>query len=666
MDDNFAWLEQPTHEPALYLKRLAIYDDPKKVPFREVPFRRGLNIVWAIEPTHAQAQGWRAAGHGVGKTSLCLLLRYCLGDESPNTTKLRKELASNFPKGGVALIVDIQGQSHIVYRSFKYRNSDRVVHGETLTELWSHEPAIDATDFFDSLTPTLLHNASCARVPETDQPLEWRHLLAWLARDQEARFKSFYAWREGEGIGLSRSRQDPPILLRSVLGLMSSEEGKLLRQLASAKQALEATTQDTQTLLRESDLIKARIEAELRDLDPQLVDLPLHAPDLFSPSLMAALGEKDAELNASLEEWQNRYRTQEEERQEIFRSLHPLEEEYHRIDQRLKRAEAARARNEKEFSRLTSELDRLKALGSDCQEACIPFKECTHVQDRIQKLELPNIQDSLKKRALQAQMEEVGQYVDRYQRALASKHDDINLYKQKNKALDSKQNQQLRIRDTIIERAARFMNLRAELERWESTQGSEYRRQLVQTAAQHEQQHRNDIARLELPLQKIRQSLNSHEKKLESIMQCLTECLLGDDFFGSLEPQSDERPFGISAHGGEAYRVLEILLGDLSCLFYSVGNTSAFPGILIHDCPREADMGPKLYEEYVTLVAAAERHCEKLGNEVPFQYIITTTTPPPEALSDSEKVVLKLHPEVDKELLFRQKLVVEEQRTTTG
>ena len=77
-------------------------------------------------------------------------------------------------------------------------------------------------------------------------------------------------------------------------------------------------------------------------------------------------------------------------------------------------------------------------------------------------------------------------------------------------------------------------------------------------------------------------------------------------------------------------------------------------------------MGPKLYEEYVTLVAAAERHCEKLGNEVPFQYIITTTTPPPEALSDSEKVVLKLHPEVDKELLFRQKLVVEEQRTTTG
>ena len=60
-------------------------------------------------------------------------------------------------------------------------------------------------------------------LPGTNQPLEWRHLLAWCIREQRTRFDGFYHWREGEGLGFKRSRRDPPLLVGSVLGLVDQE-----------------------------------------------------------------------------------------------------------------------------------------------------------------------------------------------------------------------------------------------------------------------------------------------------------------------------------------------------------------------------------------------------------------------------------------------------------
>ena len=69
--------------PRLWFERLAIFSEPgDEHVIRSVPLRRGLNIIWAKEPTAGSAKGSRAAGHGVGKTSLCLLLRLCMGDTS--------------------------------------------------------------------------------------------------------------------------------------------------------------------------------------------------------------------------------------------------------------------------------------------------------------------------------------------------------------------------------------------------------------------------------------------------------------------------------------------------------------------------------------------------------------------------------------------------------
>ncbi len=47
-------------------------------------------------------------------------------------------------------------------------------------------------------------------LPGSNQPLKWRHLLAWCIRDQHKRFDGFYNWRDGEGMGFTRPRRDQP------------------------------------------------------------------------------------------------------------------------------------------------------------------------------------------------------------------------------------------------------------------------------------------------------------------------------------------------------------------------------------------------------------------------------------------------------------------------
>jgi len=46
------------------------------------------------------------------------------------------------------------------------------------------------------------------------------------------------------------------------------------------------------------------------------------------------------------------------------------------------------------------------------------------------------------------------------------------------------------------------------------------------------------------------------------------------------------------------------------------------PAFLVHDSPREADLGEAIYHRLFRLV----RSFERLGDDPPFQYIITTTS----------------------------------------
>jgi hypothetical protein len=159
-------------------------------------------------------------------------------------------------------------------------------------------------------------------------------------------------------------------------------------------------------------------------------------------------------------------------------------------------------------------------------------------------------------------------------------------------------------------------------------------------------------ARLEA--RKSQQSKRSDD--LKALAGTVGERMLGSPGHARFVPGDEYRPFGISK-GGEAYQVLEVLLGDVVCLIDSATSAdSHHPGFLVHDCPREADMSELLYREFFMAAAEAAEQLSSPGG-TPIQFIVTTTSAPPGDLQSNRHVVLELEAGVDEKLLFRRELL---------
>jgi hypothetical protein len=106
---------------------------------------------------------------------------------------------------------------------------------------------------------------------------------------------------------------------------------------------------------------------------------------------------------------------------------------------------------------------------------------------------------------------------------------------------------------------------------------------------------------------------------------------------------------------GQALRTSATVLGfDIACLIASVAGTGQFPRLLIHDSPREADMEEAMYNRLFLLLRDLE---SRFHNRAPsFQYIVTTTTPPPRHLPRDPYVRMELDGRTGDGLLLRQRL----------
>ena len=176
---------------------------------RTIELHPGLNIVWAREPDSALASGLASAGHGVGKTSLCLLLRYVLGDDASAISALREKAVAAFPKGGIVARVHIDGVAWLAFRPYGAYSHSIAKQCDALAQLFDADTSNDFQGYLSSLERASIGRLTAKTLPGTNQPLEWRHLLAWCIRDQKTRFDGFFHWRDGEGLGFRRSPSAP-------------------------------------------------------------------------------------------------------------------------------------------------------------------------------------------------------------------------------------------------------------------------------------------------------------------------------------------------------------------------------------------------------------------------------------------------------------------------
>ncbi|OZI33367.1 hypothetical protein CEK29_21130 [Bordetella genomosp. 5] len=622
---------------------------------RTIDLHPGLNIVWAKESASNDASGLASAGHGVGKTSLCLLLRYVLGDDAPTIATLRSKAAGSFPKGGVAAKVHVDGAFWLVFRPYGSHSRSMAAQCDALDQLLDGTAPNDFDGYGRALEQFSIGQLAAPTLPGTNQALEWRHLLAWCIREQRTRFDGFYHWREGEGLGFKRSRRDPPLLVGSVLGLVDQELDRLLRDIEAKQKQVDQCKERIPELERAPAFALAHADRQLRQKVRAEEDEPVFATTVgesVESRVQAAL--QKAELDER--RWEMEVVQAEEALAMEQVRLYELTKARDRAELDAGIAKSLVSANQADFARLTKLREQLEGLdGSRCEHGDVEFSACHHIQERKCAVNMTWFQDG---RQVKANAAELAKRHEARKREFDSAMQEVADHA---KRISGRKTElgQLRVRIATSESARTLLK-----QSWDELQAKHARRNqggdTAELVAARKQLQEFEAALGSLRAAEVsrRSQQSSRVDAIKALTATVSARLLGAAGYARFIPGHEVRPFEV-ARGGEAYQVLEVLLGDIVCLLDSaVSKASKHPGFLVHDCPREADMSELLYREFFLAAAEAAEQLSESGM-APFQFIVTTTSAPPKKLGGAPHVVLELAPGADEALLFKRQLAPE-------
>lgn len=650
--------------PKVHLKRIAIFTSPS-LPLqigRDIPFHRGLNIVEGVElPDDAgvdAAHPVTLSGHSVGKTTLCRLIRYCLGEGTYGNKGAMSRIENAFPEGWVAMELTLGGEAWAVRRPIGKSGNSMAAPGLTIEALFALEPKDNKyAAYTKRLKSATMDRLAAAHPPNSQKPYEWRHLLAWLTRDQEARFQSLHEWRSarsGSGpLGFDKRKEDALYLIRLVLDLLPEEELKLATQLAQTEHELEAVKGRISELGREPEFQLREHERGLRAIvgegngDDDDFDLLRISP------LFLRRGELNAEvdrLRVSIEklEWRMaRLRdgiASYDEQRQVFRSA---------IEIDLLRMEPTGERYPEDEN-----LALLRSVrGKFCEYGDIAFMECSYVKQRLESL--GNIVDFKKAQEEKRDAEATAQALRSLERK-REEHDqivvlieglrgDLELIRiEREEQANSLTDQQVLLHRLEYHAAQRNEAL-------DLMEGRKANTALHQ-AKQRSEVFQEQIERSREQLEAFQNLQKEQRDAIGKIYDRLIKSALSDTYSGTLHMYKGELSFQIREEtglSGEAVETLAIVLADVAAMMAACEGIGHHPRFLLHDSPREADLDRHIYDRY--LRAMWKLTTDHGGKDAaPFQYIVTTTSRPPAEVQGA--ICLKLQARPESHMLFGKRL----------
>ena len=227
-------------EPRLWIRRLVIWSEPGEI-LREITLRPGLNIVWAPDPTDhpAESEDHAIPGHGSGKTLLCRLLRYCLGESRFAPQQQRKKIVAAFPNGLVGAEIMVNGTQWAVVRPIGISRKHFAMQDASLESVNEDVAPTGMDPFLAAVATTILSDDVADLVPGDDRLSAWLVALAWLARDQECRFNKPLEWRSADSDSGSPARvlsaQQHLDAVRALTGALDPDETKLRAETAKVE-----------------------------------------------------------------------------------------------------------------------------------------------------------------------------------------------------------------------------------------------------------------------------------------------------------------------------------------------------------------------------------------------------------------------------------------------
>jgi hypothetical protein len=609
--------------PKLWVRRLVIWRAPNEI-IRDVPLRRGLNIIWSPDSLEENSP----IGHGGGKTTFCRLLRFCLGEDVYAPPELRARISRVFPQGHVGAEIMLDGKLWIVVRSLG-RKRDFVQEGGQLREAFLDgvkptgiEPLINA------LTESIL-GVSKDLVPASVGPDgAWLALLPWMTRDQECRFSRALEWRSPDSDSHSPavSRDDRLLIVRAAIGALSSGEVATLAEEETQASELEK--------LRSR---QARLEWQIESARQDIVDSLFTADELSDAPLDIEIWRSKAaeKLAAALNlpgrkragDVQAMRRARDAAKDELDRLIARDGDLKNRVETKEKLVSIIRSELPEAYAELNREGNPVcpvckvlidNALAEGCGISAIKC-DVHALQEGIQQRKITVRETERDISVLRNERRNLKQALTAAKKTFADAQRDLDTVED---AYDA---------STEAVRAAQ--RLQERIEAFDTLVGK-------QTST------RTQLQGAEADLKKSRQALSAYREASSKTIQQLSGKFnmvlreLVPDVLGTTKVDAEGLHLNVEWGGLRSTAALEslkVVVFDLAALVLSMEQTLPLPGLLVHDSPREADLSANVYARLFAVAARMEG-----GPDACFQYVLTTTTSPPQAFQSGECLRLSI------------------------
>lgn len=661
----------PSSTPKLWFKRIVLYKSLQPLAvIREIKLHRGLNIIEG-KSSHNPALAnnpMAMAGHSVGKTTFCRILRYCLGEQHFSTESGEERLKASLPYSWVGAELEIEGTPWAVLRPLGVQKAQSSAQMEASIEelIATTEKGSGYFEFrqeLDKLLPSHVHH------PEITY--KWEHLLSWLARDQECRLRKFEVWRDSDSDsdspGFRKTKKHPIHLVRGMLDLLAPEESEWSHTLSDLLARQKNLEEQQRIAGQEADYFYNTASKRLAEFIGEFPDtradstLRLDGPNMLAGTLLSKLRADYGELEKQLEETdRNLFKEQ--------RYVANAQDRKRQIDaQRTATPPASQpvvAKPKTEYEEKKEILEERTAQIKDGGECLLvnqlPLSLCSHLAAYMKELEdvervisLPAEQQKRVFTQMDAQRRE------RIQAIIKQQEDAEAVLQEALRRAVFYENER---KDTLKKLSA----LDGEMERLNrAVQDFQYAEKLGAGGIQDTkmQQYREDLEKIDSEIHHAKNQLEYYQAQsakkdqgLQSLFDEIVRRVLKADYSGSVITSAEDFTPQIrqgSAISGAAVESLSFVLMDIVSMLSASRGMGHHPGFLMHDSPREADLDIAPYHSLFTELAAITDETGGKDN-APFQYIITTTTEPPKELAELTRLSLAAHPE--EMMLFAQRL----------
>jgi hypothetical protein len=642
-------------EPRLWIRRLRLWHDfsvDDASLGRSIEFMRGLNIVSSpAGPTADHV----STGHAAGKTLLCRQIRYCLGEDTFADPDDTAAIRRHFPNGGVGAEVRLCGETWVVRRAFASRSDDRALRAESLDGLaddsqrgsfGAFREAIELVAFTDAHRELLKH------LSEVDVP--WEYMLAWLTRDQECRLDGLTNWRHAESSSQSPVRKAASEtrlnVLRIAIGLYSGRSNTVRTQVTEASQAANSAESEVRQADERFKVLRRDLASALQCSESSIWPPPPPPPDVALHNEQAAHEGHVRSLEAAVDE---RLRsttavgttTEQKADEQAFEAARA---ELADLEQRITDLHEDVALAKERLALVSIRSAKAWASVRQAKHPTCPYDDTPlNVEKAKFVCPMPKLPDPDAARNL-------AQESDGHQKEIA---DEVST-KQGTLAKLKGLRAGLNARIGNLERAVQTHQIaitRATQESQSAWAAKGTLRNFV--AAEKALEDARAAAKSAKDAEKIiSEQKNEHLSSYSTIeltkwFDALVKQIVAKEAKGEVTLDGK----GLHAHiqwrgrrRSVALNSLRLVLFDLAALLCAVEGTSSAPAFLLHDSPREGDLDPWTYARLFETALA-------LGPEAataPFQYIVTTTTEPPDG-EVRKRVRVELSARSDETRFFR-------------